>query len=107
MFFPFELMFDVLILSKEKLIKVPVKLKSLRRIDGSTYNMSVDILRKQKDYLELIDSLRPLLKSNKHQPGMGRKKAIGRLRENHSNGGPEMYDVLSVMNTGRGIQKDE
>ncbi len=56
--FPFNQSFELLILSKEKLLKIPVKVVRLIRGDRYYNAMAVEVLNPQKDYLEFVDSLR-------------------------------------------------
>ncbi len=57
---PLNGQFNVIICLREKLIKVPVKLKKMIGSNNSYDVMAVEILEPQKDYLDFVNSINPL-----------------------------------------------
>ncbi len=72
---PLNGQFDVIICLREKLIKVPVKLKKMIGSNNSYDIMAVEILNPQQDYLDFVNSINPLYKKG--------SAAGHHLHENH------------------------
>jgi hypothetical protein len=81
---PIDRKFDVVICLREKLIKVPVRLRKLMGNNKSYDIMAVEVLNPQKDYLEFIDSISPSYKKKKMTgPAMNQNNKKERLYKKH------------------------
>ncbi len=57
--YPVNSVFDILFLVNDKVMEVPVKVKSLLKADHSSHLMAVEIMSINSSYLSLLNSITP------------------------------------------------